>query len=93
MEHQKKVVKKYNKLCQIYVKNFKEYLNSKNIDVNFKDIINPITSMSDNFSMNDWKVEIQENKPISINENYQEMLLKIIKKYYLNHDKKLEEFL
>ncbi len=49
--------------------------------------------MSDNFSMNDWKVEIQENKPISINENYQEMLLKIIKKYYLNHDKKLEEFL
>lgn len=52
MQHEKKVIKKYNKLCQIYVKNFKEYWNAKNVDVNFKDLINPLTSISENFSMN-----------------------------------------
>lgn len=58
MQHEKKVVKKYNKLCQIYTKHFKEYWNAKNIDVNFKDMMNPITSISETFSMNEWKIEI-----------------------------------
>ncbi len=59
MQHEKKVVRKYNKLCQIYAKHFKEYWNAKNIDVNFKDMMNPITSISETFSMNEWKIEIQ----------------------------------
>jgi hypothetical protein len=58
MQHEKKVVRKYNKLCQIYAKHFKEYWNAKNIDVNFKDMMNPITSISETFSMNEWKIEI-----------------------------------
>lgn len=59
------------------------------MDVNFKDLSSPLTSISETFNMNDWKFEIEEAPLLTIKRNYEELLLNAIKKNYLNEDNSL----
>lgn len=90
MQHEKKLVKKFNKLCQIYINNFKEYWSNKNVQINFKDIVHPVTSISSEFNMSDWKYQIEDNPLIVVNVSYEQRLLGVIKKYYMNEDHSLQ---
>lgn len=58
MEHEKNIVTKYNKLCEMFQKNIKQYASSKSLELNFN-IFNPTKPVLDSFSMKDWKFQIE----------------------------------
>jgi hypothetical protein len=63
------------------------------VEINFKDLVSPMSSLSEKLNIGEWKVDVEESPPLYANKAYEEMLLTVVKRHYLNEDHFLEKML
>lgn len=80
--HEKKIVDKYNALAKLYLDSFQKYCTSKNWDTNFN--IKPIRCICDKVNIGDWKFKAEEASFPPPPQSFQNKLLDIINRHFLN---------
>lgn len=53
IQHEKKIVEKYNTLTKLYIDSFQKYCNSKKLDMNFN--IKPLKCIFEKVKIGEWK--------------------------------------